>query len=144
MFRSAAVTGLGVLLVVVASTSLFAQVGRMGMGRYDPKSEVTINGTVDKVERLKSENTPMAGIHLIVKSENEMVQVHLGPAAFVDPKMTFKEGDTIQVVGSKVTIGGKPVVIARQIKKGDDLLQLRDESGRPLWSGGYGHRHRVS
>ena len=131
-------------MMVVAGTLLFAQRGNMRVGRYDPKTEVTLNGTVDSVERVTSENMPMAGIHLVVKSENQMIQVHVGPAAFVDKKMMFTQGDTIQVVGSKVTMGGKPVVIAREIKKGHEVLQLRDERGRPLWSGAYGYRHRVS
>jgi DNA/RNA endonuclease YhcR with UshA esterase domain len=142
MFKSAAIMGLAVLMLI-ASTSLLAQRGGMGTGRYDPNSEATIKGTVEKVERFGA-NTSMGGIHLIVKSENENIEVHLGPAAFVDKKMMFTEGDSIQIVGSKVTMMGKPVVIAREVKKGDQVLQLRDQRGVPVWSGGHGYRHRVS
>jgi hypothetical protein len=39
------------------------------------------------------------------------------------------------VVGSKVTMAGQEVVIAREIKKGDQVLTLRDAKGVPLWAG---------
>jgi magnesium-transporting ATPase (P-type) len=41
----------------------------------------------------------------------------------------------IQILGSKVTMMGRTVVIAREVKKGDDTLKLRDERGVPLWPG---------
>jgi hypothetical protein len=43
----------------------------------------------------------------------------------------------VQILGSRVTINGTPVLLARQIKKADNTTsELRDTSGRPLWSGG--------
>jgi len=41
----------------------------------------------------------------------------------------------LEILGSRVTIDKGPVVIARQIKKGDSTWTLRDASGRSLWSG---------
>lgn len=46
-----------------------------------------------------------------------------------------KGGDVIEVKGSRVTVAGKQVVIAAEVKKGDALLKLRDDSGVPVWSG---------
>ena len=43
--------------------------------------------------------------------------------------------DLIIVTGSRVTVDGKPAIIAAQIKKGDDILKLRDQNGIPMWSG---------
>ena len=64
------------------------------------------------------------------------IEVHVGPASFVSSKnATFTKGDALTVVGSKVTMAGKEVVIAREIKKGDQVLTLRDAKGYPLWSG---------
>jgi hypothetical protein len=34
----------------------------------------------------------------------------------------------------------KVALIAREIKKGDKTMTLRDENGRPLWSGGMRNR----
>ena len=39
--------------------------------------------------------------------------------------------DTITVMGSRVTMEGEPVLIAAQIKRGEDVLKLRDENGVP-------------
>jgi hypothetical protein len=47
----------------------------------------------------------------------------------------FAKGDAITVTGSKVRIAGQDVIIAREIKKGDQVLTLRDAKGFPLWSG---------
>jgi hypothetical protein len=43
--------------------------------------------------------------------------------------------DTIEVKGSRTTVAGKPAIIAAEVKKGDELLKLRDESGFPVWAG---------
>ena len=37
--------------------------------------------------------------------------------------------------GSRVTVQGKPELIAAEVRKGDETLRLRDESGVPAWSG---------
>ena len=116
---------LTVLLIMAAASSGQAPHGQMMMGNYDPKTEVTIQGTVEKINRMGNANMPGMGIYLIVKSGNETAEVHLGPAAFVEKTMTFKEGDTIQVTGSKVTMMGRTTVMAREVKKGDERKDER-------------------
>jgi len=127
------------LLLAVASVlsvaAQSAQRGRM-MHNYDPKTELTFTGTVQRVDRAGYAKMPGMGVHLILKTGNETTEVHLGPAAFVERKMTFKKDDTVQITGSKVTMMGRTVVIAREVKKGDEVLKLRDENGVPLWSRG--------
>jgi hypothetical protein len=64
-------------------------------------------------------------------------QVHLGPASFVSAKnVNLEKGDALTVVGSKITMQGEEIVIAREIRKGDQVLTLRDAKGLPLWSRG--------
>jgi hypothetical protein len=76
------------------------------------------------------------GIHLLLKSDKETVSVHLGPAWFVENQDTKIEAkDKIEVRGSRVTFEGKPALIAAEVRKGDEVLKLRDEAGVPLWSG---------
>lgn len=41
----------------------------------------------------------------------------------------------MEVTGSRVTFDGKPAIIAAEVKKGGETLKLRDEKGRPVWSG---------
>jgi hypothetical protein len=120
---------------VLSVTAQSGQRGRM-MHNYDPKTEVTLTGTVESIDRAGYANIPRMGVHLILKTGNETTEVHLGPAAFVDRKMTFKKDDTVQITGSKVTMMGRMVVIAREVKKGGEVLKLRDENGVPLQSRG--------
>ena len=135
MKRTITILGLTILLfIIAAAASGNAQRGPMGpmiMRDYDVKTETTIAGIVEKVLQVKGIH--MRGIHLLLKTEKETVEVHLGPADFVEKTMKFEEGDTIQIIGAAVTMMGRPIVIAREVKKGDKVLKLRDEDGMPLW-----------
>ena len=107
----------------------------MGMPRYDKSTEVTISGTVEKVE---SHIGKMGwnGTHLVVRFEAETLTVHVGPTAYLAKKgFAFAEGDKIEVTGSKVPFEGHDVLLAREIRKGDKLLTLRNRQGIPMWSG---------
>ena len=77
------------------------------------------------------------GIHLELKTEGEPnVDVHLGPAWFIENQDTkILAGDRIQVKGSRTKIEGKPVLIASELRKNEDVLTLRDADGRPVWAG---------
>ena len=110
--------------------------GPMMMGHYDLKSEVTFKGTVEKVEWMGTDHMKgMGGIHLVVKGENETYSVRLGPADFVEKTMKFSEGDAVEVTASKMPMPmmHETVYMAREVKKGDVTLKLRDENGMPLW-----------
>ena len=124
------------ILIAGFASSVYAQRGMPGGGNYDPATETTFAGTVDTVTTMPSPGRGGGGLHLVIASVNGPIEVHVGPAAFVSSKnVTFAKGDALTVVGSKITMAGQDVVIAREIKKGDQLLTLRDAKGFPLWSG---------
>jgi hypothetical protein len=78
----------------------------------------------------------LGGTHVIVKTKTDTLEVHLGPTAYLtEQKITLAKGDTVEILGSRVTVDDEPVLLARQITKGTDKWTLRDASGRPLWSG---------
>lgn len=137
------------LSVVVAATLLtfaavslaMAQTGTGGASpMYGVKTETTIKGTVESVDTVTGAGGRgrhvSGGVHLMVKTEKEALAVHVGPTAYLAEKgITLAKGDTLEILGSRVMIDKEPVVIARQIKKGDNTWTLRDGSGRPVWSG---------
>jgi hypothetical protein len=43
--------------------------------------------------------------------------------------------DKLETKGSMTTFDGKPTIIASEIKKGSEVLKLRDEDGYPFWAG---------
>lgn len=44
-------------------------------------------------------------------------------------------GDKVEVTGSRITFQDKPAIIAAEVKKGDEILKLRDGNGFPAWAG---------
>jgi hypothetical protein len=115
--------------------------GGWGMGSgyqrmYDPATVETVSGTVASVEKVAPMKGMHAGIHLMVKTDKETVDVHLGPDWYIERlDAKIQKGDRIEVKGSRVTIEGKPAIIAAEVKKGDNVLVLRDSSGIPAWAG---------
>jgi hypothetical protein len=47
---------------------------------------------------------------------------------------SFAKGDQVEVIGSRVRMDSTDGVIAREIKKDDKVLTLRDAQGFPKWS----------
>lgn len=115
--------------------------GGWGMGgayqrMYNPATVETLTGVVESVDKVTPLKGMQYGIHLVVKTDKETIPVHLGPGWFIERLDTkIVKGDTVEVKGSRVMVGGKPAVIAADITKGDDTLKLRDDNGVPVWAG---------
>ena len=111
--------------------------GMMGMPRYDKATELTLHGTVTKVEEAVPKNCPncATGVHLWLDSDGKSYEVHIGPSAFVKAKeWTFENGDALELTGSRVSVDDQSFILARDVKKGDKTLVLRDENGMPAWA----------
>ncbi len=108
-----------------------------GGPRYDPKTEVTVTGTVEEAREIPSQGGGHAGMHALLKTEGGVFDVRLGPAEFWKRHgFELAKGDSIEVTGSKVKSGDAEFLIAREVKKGDKTVTLRDSSGVPVWSRG--------
>jgi hypothetical protein len=103
---------------------------------YDPKSVETISGEVSSVDRITPGKGMSGGIHMLVKTDKDTVSVHLGPSWYIENQdVKIEPKDKVEVKGSRITFGGKPAMIAMEVKKGDEVLKLRDDNGYPVWSG---------
>ena len=101
---------------------------------YDPKAVETISGEVTKVDRITPAKGMSGGIHMLVKTDKETVSVHLGPSWYLENQdVKIEPKDKVEVKGSRVTFGGKPALIASEVRKGNEVLTLRDEAGFPAW-----------
>jgi hypothetical protein len=117
--------------------------GSQGWGRgsaytrlYDAKTVETVKGEVVIVQTFTPDKGMGYGVHLQLKTDQETLAVHLGPAWFIENQDTKIEAkDVVEVKGSRVTFEGKPALIAAEVKKGDETLQLRDPDGYPAWAG---------
>lgn len=115
--------------------------GGWGMGMayqnlYDPAKVETISGEIVSIELTVPMRKMNQGVALIVKTDKEAIPVHLGPSWYVERlDVKFTATDKVEVKGVRTTFAGKPVIMAAEIKKGDQSLILRDASGVPVWAG---------
>ena len=114
MTRSAIVCG--ALLAALVSMPALAQQGGGGLAgspRYDPKTEVVVNCTVEEVKEYPHDGGGQAGQHVTLKSDKGSLSVHLGPSDFWKKNgFVLVKGDSIEVTGSKSTVDGAEVVDA--------------------------------
>jgi hypothetical protein len=110
-----------------------------GAWRYNPQAVATLTGKVVAVTR----HTPRRpGRHtwvaMMLKTDKGNVRVSLGPADYLDQQgLKLAAGDQVEVKGVQVTYHNRTGFIAGEVKKGGQVLKLRDEvTGRPLWATG--------
>lgn len=145
LMKTALLVGATLMLAVPVSA-------QRGLGQlYDPKSVVTVQGQVEKMEtvsrpgRRGGEGKPGLQSQLVyLKTAQGPVLVHLGPTKFLEQQqLTPKVGDTLSVTGSKVVTGKGEVILAAEVKSGPKTIALRDTQGVPVWRGqGKGGRQR--
>jgi len=140
--------GLLVMGLFFAAAESFAQRGPAMMWRgsggwgpgtqysrmYDTKTVETITGEVTSVNRITPFKGMAGGVYMNVKTDKETISVQLGPSYYLenqDVKIAAK--DKVEVKGSRISFDGKPAIIAAEVKKGDEVLKLRDDAGFPLW-----------
>jgi hypothetical protein len=144
---SLVITAMAVLFAAVSSNAqpgpgmMWRGSGGWGPGTpynrmYDPKTVETLTGEVVSVSQITPNKGMAAGLHMNVKTDKETISVHLGPGWYLENQdVKIEPKDKIEVKGSRITFGGKPAIIAMEVKKGDEVLKLRDDSGFPVWSG---------
>ena len=104
---------------------------------YNPANETTVKGTVEEVKTVTGRRG-WKGTHLTLKTADKTLDVHLGPGPFLKEKgFNVAKGDQIEVTGATAEFGGSEALIAREVRKGDETLVLRDARGVPKWSRGW-------
>ena len=142
--------GLMALAFCLVSSDSFAQRGPGMMWRgsggwgpgtqynrvYDPKTVETISGEITVVDRITPAKGMSGGVHMNVKTDKETISVHLGPGFYIENQdVKLQAKDKVEVKGSRITFDGKPAIIAAEVKKGEEVLKLRDDAGFPVWIG---------
>lgn len=105
--------------------------------KFDPKAIVTVKGKITKIDR---EARPLPGMDkgfaATIQTDKGEEVVQVGPIWFTSyfkQKWDVKPGDAVEVTGSRVKIGNKPVIMAVQGKKNNLVMTCRSKSGKPVW-----------
>lgn len=105
-------------------------------GPYDATKAETIKGEVVSVEQVTPRRGMGPGIALKLNSGDETLSVILGPQWYVERQdIKIVAGDEVEVAGVKTVRRGQDVFLAAEVKKGGDILKIRDEDGYPAWAG---------
>jgi hypothetical protein len=106
-----------------------------GARLYDPDTVTTLRGIAAEVAVVPGRRGS-GGLHVTLEGDAKATEVHVGPTWFVQQQgLELAKGDSVEVTGSLVERDGKPVLIARDVKKGAKTFTLRDERGVPMWAG---------
>ena len=103
---------------------------------YNPQAVETLTGNVAAVNRHASKKAGKpARVTMVLQTNQGAVKVHLGPAKYFDQQaLKLGPGDQVEVKGVRISRAKAPAFIAGEVRKGDQVLKLRDDAtGRPLW-----------
>ncbi|GEM_PF-1003747 len=110
-------------------------------GYYNARREVTFSGTVAGKTKGRAPGYAQ-GMSILVRTGKTLRDVELGPAWYVGRQQAaIKLGDKVTVKGVPLALGKEKVFLARQIRRGRQILALRDTTGMPYWSA---RRERVA
>ncbi|MFY9532184.1 MAG: hypothetical protein WBC04_21175 [Candidatus Acidiferrales bacterium] len=94
--------------------------------RYDSATEVVTKGTIESLEQQKNP-AGLNGTHLILRTVPLALDVHMG--LFGPKDIPFHVGEQVQVTGSLVNLGGKQILLAREIRSASQVLTVRNALG---------------
>lgn len=138
---------LGILTALCLAPALIAQEATDHLRpppKYSRATETVVQGVVEEV-RPYAGPSGLLGTHLLMRCGHTLVDVHLGlPSLLGKDRVSFAPGDQIEVLGSKVAYRGGEALLARQIKRGDQILTYRNAQGIPLRLRGRGQSLRAA
>jgi hypothetical protein len=96
------------ILLVVLGVNFRRPFAGQGVALYNPATEVVLRGSVERTfETACPVSDGEMGSHLLLKTADGTVQVHLAPGRVMrSQKLSFAPGDQLLIVGSKVRIFG--------------------------------------
>jgi hypothetical protein len=99
-----------------------------------PVTLETVSGEVIDVYRVTARRGQGYGLHLLLRTSDQTIDVHLGPMRYLENEdFSIERGSSVGVKGERIPTDGLPAMTAFEVKQGDDVLVLRDEDGAPLW-----------
>ena len=142
----ALVLSIGVLCLLLSATAWGqGRTGPLEGGRWEPpgqyskmfdaKNLETFSGEVTTMDQLTPGYGMSDRVWLGLQTDKHMILVILGPTWFHNVRnFKIEPKDRLEAKGSMIHGMEEPLFIATEVKKGDRVLKLRDDSGYPLWA----------
>ncbi|MGP1382320.1 MAG: hypothetical protein ACTS2F_02115 [Thainema sp.] len=107
---------------------------------FDSAELETLEGTALEVNQYNGHQ----GVFVRMQTGQGPVEVHLGPAWYLeDQGIEVTPGSALTVTGFRNQFNNQPMVMATELQSGDQVVQLRDADGFPVWMGrGFRHHPR--
>lgn len=104
------------------------------MALFNPSSMATVDGTVVRLHQVPSPRVWLTSVHALLRTKHGEVSVNLGPSWFLDnQELHLAVDDRISVTGSRVKVNGVESLIAVEVRRNEEVLQLRATDGTPVW-----------
>jgi len=119
------------VLALAAEAAPPSQSSSVGGGSglaYDQPKEITVAGTVERLVTHPASGGP-PGFHLFITTSGKTIDAHLGPFLSRQNQETLVSGQSVQIVGTSISIHGKDVLLARQLIFGGRLVTVRNARG---------------
>jgi hypothetical protein len=111
-------------------------VARKGLENHSHAAEsvVQLSGEVIDVYQISSQRGLRSGVHVLLQTNGDIVEVRLGPSRYLeDHQFSLEPDDWIVVEGTRTDQARDKALMAYQVTRGEQVLVLRDENGMPLW-----------
>lgn len=124
---------------------LAAQIGKgeriLKLRPYDPDTAETFSGTVVAVRR---KLRPGGSRFLTVQTDTQLVWVQVGPRGYLEEQGSIEADDQVEITGAPHDLGKNTILLAAEVKSGDQVYRLRDGDGVPLWTNWRRKRHAAA
>jgi DNA/RNA endonuclease YhcR with UshA esterase domain len=131
MLRPASFKLVSVVALIVLLTFIVMNAETTPALKYDKSAEVKVKGVIDDVKTAED-----ATVHVTLKNDKGSLDVVVAPEKFLkEMEIIFAKGETIEVLGSQLTVDGNPVLLAREVTRNGDVMVMRDERGKGVWVG---------
>lgn len=109
---------------------------------FNPQTVEVLKGEVVSVDSFDpgiGHQVLTSHVTMNLKTDKETIEVYLGPEPYIDQQgVKLAAKDQVAVKGSRVTMEGRPLIIAMGVRKGGQVLRLRNQQGTARWGRGRG------
>ena len=113
----------------VAPHTMPPQPKNMPLPKWNPATVETISGKLVGVWRHKHYGVVVG----LDTDKDDVVLLSVGPAYFIDPKITFAAGDVLEATGSRVHYHERVEMLVSTLKRGDLTVHVRSGKGKKRW-----------